>query len=96
MFVTVITFNVVIAHVPGAQNTAADYLTRLEADPKNKLVTKIREDVQTLPIEINVQSARISQEEQPSSLQPMKVKLMNSIRRRKKQLGKIPLLQSLI
>ena len=60
----VIQFNFVIAHIPGAQNTAADYLSRLEADPKDKLVIKIREDVQTLPIEINVQSAGVSQEEQ--------------------------------
>ena len=60
----VIQFNFVIAHIPGAQNTAADYLSRLEADPKDQLVMKIREDVQTLPIEINVQSAGVSQEEQ--------------------------------
>ena len=60
----VIQFNFVIAHIPGAQNTAADYLSRLEADPKDKLVMKIREDVQTLPIERNVQSAGVSQEEQ--------------------------------
>ena len=59
-----IQFNFVIAHIPGAQNTAADYLSRLEADPQDKLVMKIREDVQTLPIEINVQSAGVSQEEQ--------------------------------
>ena len=57
-------FNVVIAHIPGLQNTAADYLSRLEADPKDKLVMKIRKDVQTLPIEINVQSAGVSLEEQ--------------------------------
>ena len=57
-------FNFVIAHIPGAQNTAADYLSRLEADPKDKLVMKICEDVQTLPIEINVQSAGVSREEQ--------------------------------
>ena len=59
-----IQFNFVIGHIPGAQNTAADYLSRLEGDPKDKLVMKIREDVQTLPIEINVQSAGVSQEEQ--------------------------------
>ena len=59
-----IQFSFVIAHNPGAQNTAADYLSRLEADPKDKLVMKIREDLQTLPIEINVQSAGVSQEEQ--------------------------------
>ena len=60
----VIYFNFVIAHIPGAQNTAADYLSRLEADPKDKLVMKIREDVQTLPIEIIVESAGVAQEEQ--------------------------------
>ena len=59
-----IQFQIVIAHIPGAQITAADYLSRLEADPKDKFVMKIREDVQTLPIEINVQSAGVSQEEQ--------------------------------
>ena len=60
----VIRFSFVIAHIPGAHNTAADCLSRLEADPKDKLVMKIREDVQTLPIEKNVQSAGVSQEEQ--------------------------------
>ena len=60
----VIQFSFVIEHIPGAQNTAADYLSRLEADPKDRLVMKIREDVQTVPIEINVQSAGVSQEEQ--------------------------------
>ena len=60
----VIQFNFVIAQIPGARNTAADYLSRLEADPKDTLVKKIREDVQTLPIEINVQSAGLSPEEQ--------------------------------
>ena len=60
----VIQFSFVTAHIPGARNTAADYLSRQEADPKDKLVMKIREDVQTVPIEINVQSAGVSQEEQ--------------------------------
>ena len=60
----VIQFNFVIAHITGAQNTAADYLSRLEADPKDKLVMKIREDIQTVRIERHVQSAGVSQEEQ--------------------------------
>ena len=50
----VIQFNFVITNIPGAQNTATDYLFCLEADPKDKLVMKILEDVQTLPIEIDV------------------------------------------
>ena len=33
-------------------------------DPTEKLVLKIREDVETRPIEVNVQSAGVSEEEQ--------------------------------
>ena len=56
----VIQFNFVIPHIPGTQNTAADNLSRLEADTKDKLVKKIPEGVQTLPKEINVQPAGVS------------------------------------
>ena len=60
----VIQFNFVIAHIPGKNNTAADYLSRMETDPKEKLLLKIREDIGTKPIEINVQSAGVPEEEQ--------------------------------
>ena len=60
----VIQFNFIMAHIPRAKNTAADYLSRLEADPKDNLVMKIREDIQTVPTEIKLQSAGVSQEEQ--------------------------------
>ena len=59
-----IQFNFVIAHIPGTQNTAAVCLSRLEIDPRDKLVMKIRKDVQTVPSERNVQSAGVSKEEQ--------------------------------
>ena len=38
----------------------------MEMDPTEKLVIKIREDVGTQPIDVNVQSARVSEEEQVS------------------------------
>ena len=38
----VIQFNFVIAHIPGKNNTAADYLSRMKMDPKKKLVLTIR------------------------------------------------------
>ena len=60
----VLQFNFIIAHIPGKNNTAADYLSRMEMDPKEKLVLKIREDVETRPIEVNVQSAGVSEEEE--------------------------------
>ena len=57
-------FSFIIAHIPGKNNTAADYLSRLEADPKDKIVKRIREDIETKPIEINIQSSGIAEEEQ--------------------------------
>ena len=60
----VIQFNFIIAHNPGKNNTEADYLSRMEKDPCEKLVIKIRSDVETQPIEVNVQSAGVSEEEQ--------------------------------
>ena len=60
----VIQFNFIIAHIPGKNNTGADYLSCMEMDPIEKLVLKIREDVETRPIEVNVQSAGVSEEEQ--------------------------------
>ena len=60
----VIQFNFTIAHITGKNNTAADYLSRMEMEPTEKLVLKIRADVETQPIEVNVQSAGVSEEEQ--------------------------------
>ena len=37
----VIQFNFIIAHIPDKNNTAADYLSRMEMDPTEKLVLKI-------------------------------------------------------
>ena len=64
----VIQFNFTIAHIPGKNNTAADYLSRMEMDPTEKLVLKICADVETQPIEVNVQSAGVSEGNKCSSL----------------------------
>ena len=60
----VLQFNFTIAHIPGKMNTAADFLSRLEMDPKEKTILKIREDIPTKPIEVNIESTSIAQEEQ--------------------------------
>ena len=44
-------------------NTAADFLSRLEMDPNEKIILKIREDIPTTPIEVNIESTGIAQEE---------------------------------
>ena len=44
-------------------NTAAGFLSRLEMDPIEKLFLKSGEDTPTKPIEVNVESTGIAQEE---------------------------------
>ena len=60
----VLQFNFTIAHIPGKMNTAADFLSRLEMDPNEKIILKIREDIPTKPIEVNIESTGIAQEEE--------------------------------
>ena len=44
-------------------NTAADFLSRLEMDPNEKIILKIRDDIPTKPIEVNIESTGFAQEE---------------------------------
>ena len=60
----VLQFNFTIAHIPGKMNTAADFLSRLEMDPNEKITLKITEDIPTKSIEVNIESTGIAQEEQ--------------------------------
>ena len=69
----VMQFNFTIANLSGKNNTAVDYLlSRLEISPKEKLILRIREDISTTPIELNVQSAGVTEEEQISTQMTMK------------------------
>ena len=60
----VLQFNFKIAHIAGSVNTAADFLSRLELKVTEKIHLKIREDVQTTPIEVSTSSSDVSDEEQ--------------------------------
>ena len=59
----VLQFSFTISHIPGKMNTAADFLSRLETDPNEKIILKIGEDIPTKPIEVNIESTGIAQEE---------------------------------
>ena len=59
----VLQFKFRIMHVAGSQNTAADFLSRLELTPKEKVQLKIRDDILTTPIEVNLQSSDVADEE---------------------------------
>ena len=58
----VLQFHFKIAHVPGRMNTAADFLSRLDISPKEKVLLQIREDIQTTPIQVNIQCSDIHEE----------------------------------
>ena len=59
----VLQFVFTIAHIPGKMNTAADFLYRLEMDLNEKFILKVRENIPTKPIEVNIESTGIAQEE---------------------------------
>ena len=58
----VLQFNFKIAHIAGSVNTAADLLSRLELKITERIRLKIREDVQTTPIEVTTSSSGIADE----------------------------------
>ena len=63
-FFSNVKFKFQIMHVAGSQNTAADFLSRLELTPKEKVHLKLRNDILTSPIEVNLQSSHVADEEQ--------------------------------
>ena len=56
--------NFKIAHIDRSVNTAADFLSRLELKVTERILLKIREDVQTTPIENATSSSDVANEEQ--------------------------------
>ena len=51
-------------HVAGTLNTAADFFSRLELTPKEKVEFTIRDDICSLRIQTKMQSTNIAEEEQ--------------------------------
>ena len=50
--------------VAGTQNTAADFLSRIDLNPKQSVELKIRNDITIRPIQVNLQSTDVADEEQ--------------------------------
>ena len=59
----VLQLNFKIAHIAGSVNTAADFFFRLELKVTEKIHLRIREDVQTTPIEVTKCSSDVADEE---------------------------------
>ena len=60
----VLQFKFKIAYIAGSVNTAADFLSRLELKVTEKIRLKIREDIQTTPIEVTMSSSDVADEEE--------------------------------
>ena len=76
-----ITFQIPIPEVAGSQNTAADFSLTLDLThpkrPKEKVQLKLRNDILTSPIEVNLQSTDVADEEHLFSSYLMKMKNQN-------------------
>ena len=59
----VLEFNFKIAHIARSVNIEADFLSRLELKVTVKIRLKIREDIQTTPIEVTTSSSDVADEE---------------------------------
>ena len=82
----VLQFNFEIAHIARSVNTAADFLSRLELKVTERIGLKIREDVQTTPIEVTMSSSDVADEEQFFFIQTDdQAKTEQQILQRKKQ-----------
>ena len=82
----VLQFNFKIAHIAGSVNTAADFFSRLELKVTEKIRLKIREDVQTTPIEVTTSTSDVADEKQfICTKQMIKMKLKHRSYKEKKQ-----------
>ena len=84
----VLQLNFTIAHVPGRMNTAADFLSRLDLYPKEKVQLLIRDDIQTTPIEGHIQSSNVAEEEQLYFLPEDDIETLEQIWERKQRARK--------
>ena len=56
-------FNFILAHVPGVENPAADYFSRLEIRPEERVHLKLTDSIPVHLIEIEIASKTPKQEE---------------------------------
>ena len=64
MHVIILAIQLQNTHIAASVNTAADFLSGLELKVTEKKRLKIREDIQTTPIEVTTSSSDVADEEQ--------------------------------
>ena len=53
-------FDFVLTHVPGVENAAADYLSRIDIHPKDRIHLKLHDEIPVFKVEIDLASKRLS------------------------------------
>ena len=56
-------FDFVLAHVPGVENPAADYLSRIDIHPKNRIHLKLHDEIPVFKVEIDLASKTPKQDD---------------------------------
>ena len=74
-------------HVAGTQKTAVDFLSRTDLNPKDKVELKIMDDITVRPMQVNLQSTDVADEEQLFFLPDEKIETEEEILLQKEQAG---------
>ena len=66
-------FDFVLAHVPGAENPAADYLSRIDIHPKDRIHVKLHDEIPVFKVEIDLASKTPKQDDEEEEYIPEEV-----------------------
>ena len=66
----VLHFNFILAHVPGIENPAADYLSRLDVAPANRVSLRLTDSIPIDRIELNMASKTPKQDDEQDIFNP--------------------------
>ena len=63
-------FDFVLAHVPGVENPAVDYLSRINIHPKDKIHLKLHDEIPVFTVEIDLASKTPKQDDEEEEYIP--------------------------
>ena len=63
-------FDIVLAHVPGVENPAADYLSRIDIHPKDRIHLKLHDEIPVFKVEIDLASKTAKQDDEEEEYIP--------------------------
>ena len=66
-------FDFVLAHVPGVENPAADYLSRIDIHPKDRIHLKLHDEIPVFKVEIDLASKTPKQDDEEKECMPEEV-----------------------